>query len=111
MANLAIKPKALWSADDVSTMVTKLLELSDGNTADNGFKSSAWQTVADAFADELKTKDSCSGKFQRLKREYKEVKFLRDLSGFGWDESADTVQAEEQVWDGILRVSAAYSLQ
>ena len=78
-------------------MISKLLKLNNGNTADNGFKGPAWQAVADALADELKTKDACSGKFERLKRDYEDIKFLRDLSGFGWNDTADTVSAEQQV--------------
>jgi hypothetical protein len=36
---------------------------------------------------------------------YKDWKFLRDQSGFGWDEETRMITASNQVWDTLLAVS------
>lgn len=83
------------------------MDASDGNTCDNGFKTSTWQQVADALADDLKTRHTCVSKFIRLKKDYKEVKYLHDLSGFSWDNDRDIVTADEEVWAPMPQVSLA----
>jgi hypothetical protein len=41
---------------------------------------------------------------QQLKGEYKIVKAMRDLSGFGWDKGQQRVTAPLEVWDKYLEV-------
>ena len=96
---MAASPKvhAKWADDETTAIIEKLQELSDGNTCENKYKSSTWQAVVDMLADGVKTKSACESKFMRLKKEYKEVKFLRDPSGFGWDWERGTVIAEPGV--------------
>lgn len=40
----------------------------------------------------------------KLKKEYKEVKHIRDLSGFGWDDAKKVVTATPEVWEALLAV-------
>src|SRR5882672_9580423 len=42
--------------------------------------------------------------FLQLKGEYKVVKTLRGLSGFGWDEGDQMVTAPLAVWDSYVKV-------
>jgi Myb/SANT-like DNA-binding domain len=46
----------------------------------------------------------------QFKEEYKIVKTLWSLSGFGWDDSKKMVTAEPQVWDAYLKVSVYYTI-
>jgi hypothetical protein len=39
-----------------------------------------------------------------MKKDYKEVKFLRELSGFGWDEENCVPTAEPEVWEDFRKV-------
>jgi Myb/SANT-like DNA-binding domain len=40
----------------------------------------------------------------QLKKEYKEVKQIRELSGFGWDADKHVVTAADDVWDAYIEV-------
>lgn len=42
--------------------------------------------------------------FLQLKKEYREVKQLRDLSGFGWDDIQKLVTADNDVWLRLITV-------
>ena len=102
----ARQPNARWTDEDVLTMIDILKQATiDGNTSENGFKESVWQQVSDSLNDELKTKRSSESKFSRVKKDFKEVKFLSELSGFGYDSANKLVIAESQVWDSLLEVS------
>jgi hypothetical protein len=46
----------------------------------------------------------------QFKKEYKIVKTLQSLSGFGWDDLKKMVTAEPQVWDSYLKVSVYYTV-
>ncbi|ETW00613.1 hypothetical protein H310_07184 [Aphanomyces invadans] len=41
----------------------------------------------------------------QLKREYKDVKYLRDNSGFGWNEELGLPTAPDDVWAAVLKAS------
>ena len=46
---------AKWSDDEITSMVLQLLQAKqDGNTSDNGFKSTVWTAIASSFADPRK---------------------------------------------------------
>ena len=71
-------PVARWSNDEVDSLVLQLKEAKDeGNTSENGFKSTVWSTIAATFTDlSKKNPRVCETKWFRLKKDYKEVKFL-----------------------------------
>ena len=54
----------------------------------------------------LKTDRVCQTKWSRLKGDYKDVKFVRELSGFGWDDKKFVPTAEDDVWDRLEEVSS-----
>jgi Myb/SANT-like DNA-binding domain len=99
-------PAAKWSDKDVDNLIAGLLDAKDkGQTSENGFKSTVWTSIADAFEDPLKKVGrTCESKWTRLKSDYKAVKFLRESSGFGWDGARNLVTAEPQVWDELAKV-------
>ena len=47
--------------------------------------------------------------YVQMKGDYKIVKALRELSGFGWDEVKKLVTASDSVWDDYLAVSIYFS--
>lgn len=77
------KPSAKWDNAEITTMIDMLQDGSDGNTCDNGWKGLLWQPIADNSDDRLKTRSACESKFVLLKKDYKEVRHLREISGFG----------------------------
>jgi hypothetical protein len=95
-----------WTNQEISQLIELLQEAkSNGQTSDNGFKAAVWNGIAASFSDPLKNeKRACESKWARLKKDYKDVKFLRELSGFGWDEETGLLSAEPQVWAEVSKV-------
>ncbi|CAD6916335.1 unnamed protein product [Tilletia caries] len=44
----------------------------------------------------------------QLKKQWKQVKVLVNMSGFGWDAEAKQVTADDSVWDELLESSPEY---
>jgi hypothetical protein len=100
-----------WTNKEIDQLIEQLQEAKSlGQTSENGFKSSVWNQIAASFTDPLKTeKRTCESKWARLKKDYKEVKFLRELSGFGWNDETGLLTAEPQVWSEVAKVSILFS--
>jgi hypothetical protein len=47
---------------------------------------------------------SCNLTSIQLKKEYKEVKQIGELNGFGWDADKHVVTAADDVWDVYIEV-------
>lgn len=79
-----------------------------GLRADNGFKKAAW--IAACAAVDLVSNQrpvlvqQCKNKADNGKALYKELKWLQNNSGFGWDDETGMVQASDDVWDAIIKV-------
>ena len=101
-------PTARWSREEVDQLLDKLQDAKDaGNSSENGFKSAVWTAAGASFSDSLKKNGRvCESKWTRLKKDYKEVKFLVELSGFGWKDDECLVDAEEEVWEELAKVQA-----
>jgi Myb/SANT-like DNA-binding protein len=84
------KKNAVWSVEECQLLVSLLKQAKvDGHWGDNGFKATTYTIAPDGLADPLKTggnDGTCQLKWTHMKKDYKEVKFLMDCSGFGWDE-------------------------
>lgn len=100
----APRAQVSWSTVDCEKLVDTLDELKDGETSEGGFQKGVWKKVADAFDDPLKTNKSCKSKYNRLKKEYKEVKTVVEYSGFGWDDINKLPTAITGVWEDIEKV-------
>jgi hypothetical protein len=101
-------PSAKWSNQEVARLIKQLQECkSNGQTSGNGFNTSVWNAIAVTFTDPLKQVGrTCESKWTRLKKDYKEVKFLREASGFGWDSVNNLVTAEPEVWAEMAKAIA-----
>jgi hypothetical protein len=98
-------PAARWSDKEIETLLAGVLDAKDnGLRSENGFKSSVWSSLAAGFGDPLKKANRvCESKWARLKGDYRAVKFLRNLSGFGWDATKSLVTAESGVWEELAQ--------
>jgi hypothetical protein len=104
-------PNAKWSDTDIDSLIIQLLQAKeDGNTAEGGFKSAVWKAIADSYDDPLKKKDrAAESKWTRLKKEYKDIKWLREeVSGFGWDNENQLVSTTDEVWEELEKVISYY---
>ena len=99
-------PMTKWDKEDLDSMVQHLLQAKiDGNTSENEFKSTVWGAIAASFPDPRKIEARvCESKWSRMKADYKQVKFLRECSGFGWDNENFLVTAQPEVWADVKTV-------
>lgn len=99
-------PNAKWCDAEIRSMLLQLRQAQhEGNTSENGFNGAVFETISQSFSDPAKNKRSCETKFHRLKKDYKEVKYLRESQGFVWDERSFLVTAAPLTWDMLGRVS------
>ena len=114
-----------WLAAEEAAIVAELLvQKLTGNASESGFKPSVWQAVKNAVTASIsghgkKDVKQCKTHYQKvccscefgwhltvvqLKADYKIVKTLRGLSGFGWDEGQQMVTAPPAVWENYVQV-------
>lgn len=90
------------------TLFSTLLEQVDiGKRADSGFKKEAWIACCNAIKNTtglLITVDKCKGKVDTMKALWRELNWLKDQSGFGWNEYTRLVEAGDQAWKDVIKV-------
>ncbi|KAJ3754549.1 hypothetical protein EV360DRAFT_86732 [Lentinula raphanica] len=103
-------PNVRWTDEDDKVIVQTLLD-NQGYQSDSGWKSSVWPIVVDALnakglnnGPSFKTAGKVADRYGSLKQSYTEVKALREMSGFGWDDVEKRVIATEEVWQNLLNV-------
>ncbi|KAF8575045.1 hypothetical protein K439DRAFT_1623876 [Ramaria rubella] len=99
--------KTKWTAAEEAAIIATLLGQKAVGASDSGFKPTVWKIVVDDLADVSpvgmsKDVSQCKSHYQWLKGEYKIVRVLRGLSGFGWDEGKQCVTVPLEVWDKYL---------
>jgi hypothetical protein len=101
-------PRASWDYERRVYMLDSLLaQTALGKKTDgaNGWKKEAWESIRRGFNDKFGLNFSVKQlkeSFNNLKKDYQMVKELRNLSGFGWDDSSQLVTAAPDVWDMYL---------
>ncbi|KAF8341693.1 Myb/SANT-like DNA-binding domain-containing protein [Amanita rubescens] len=109
--------RAVWNADtDMILLETLFKQRDQGMQTSNGnWHNAAWSSAEKALSGTevvyggiKKTASSCQNRWNSLKKEYKEVKHIRDLSGFGWDDAKKVVTATPEVWEALLAKSPNY---
>jgi Myb/SANT-like DNA-binding protein len=79
-----------------------------GKRADSGFKKEAWKEVVIHIQSETGHQisiDRCKNKVDTLKGYWRGFNYLKDQSGFGYNEEKGLFEAEDHVWNAIIRVS------
>jgi Myb/SANT-like DNA-binding domain len=105
-------PNAKWTSTDIDSLITQLLQAkNDGYFGEGGFKATVWKAIADSYNDPLKKKyRAAESKWARLKKEYKDIKWLREeVPGFDWDDKKHIVSATGEVWAELGKVISDYS--
>lgn len=113
-AKLAPTSHIRWTLEMESVLFATLLEQVDiGKRADSGFKKEAWVAVCSAIESttgQSVTFEKCKGKVDSMKALWRELKWLRDQSGFGWNEDSGLVEAGTQAWIDIIKVTSYNTL-
>ncbi|KAF8154309.1 hypothetical protein B0H34DRAFT_800166 [Crassisporium funariophilum] len=104
--------RSSWNSSSDSILVSCLKkQKADGRmTSNSSWHSAAWVEAEKDLAGSEKTSGggkktaaSCQYHWAALKKEYVQVKQLRDKSGSGWDEGLCRVTATDEVWDALLK--------
>ncbi|KIJ51806.1 hypothetical protein M422DRAFT_244175 [Sphaerobolus stellatus SS14] len=96
----AKKQKAIWNAVQDDTLVVTMEEQKKlGLQSESGWKAAVWTAVAVVVNKEHPLD---------LKDDYKTVKELLGMSGFGWDEGKGVVRADEHVWQALIKTNSSY---
>ena len=104
-------PKVVWTKEMERKLLDLLLEqVNLGRKGDGGFRREAWSAIERRFNTELKLnlgKENFRNKLKTWKTGYRIMKDLRNTSGFGWNEVTQCVDAEDSVWDELLKVMSS----
>jgi hypothetical protein len=102
------KSAFVWTFTMEQTLFNELLEqANNGKRADNGFKKEAWTgacAAVKAVTAQLVTVERCKAKSEAMKALWKEFEWLKEQSGFGYDEEKGLITAGEQAWKDIIKV-------
>ncbi|THU81653.1 hypothetical protein K435DRAFT_972275 [Dendrothele bispora CBS 962.96] len=115
-ATISTKQKAFWTTDNDRTLLGSLKDCKHAGfqTDNGGFHNDAYKAAAarleeewqDLLASERlgapKNAENCKTRFATLKKDYKDAKYLRNLSGFGWDPLKHVVTATASVWAALF---------
>jgi hypothetical protein len=99
-----------WTDSDIDLMIAHLRDSKNaGDVSEGGWKKTVWTTLALKYTDTSKQEVRVlESKWTRMKADYKAVKFIREQSGFGWDEKHQWATAESEVWNELITVRALY---
>src|SRR4030088_2946248 len=84
-----------------------LNQANNGKRADSGFKKEAWVVACEAVAaltTQHVTIDKCKGKAEVMKALWKEFIWLKDQSGFGYNDETGLITAGDQAWSDVIKV-------
>ena len=108
VATSAKNVKVVWSKEMERKLIDLLLEqIQLGRKGEGGFKKEAWMAIQRKFNEEMKMnlgKDNFKNKYKTWKQGYRMMKELRNMSGFAWNESTQCVDADDSVWEELLKV-------
>ena len=78
-----------------------------GRKGEGGFRKDAWTAIERKFNAELNlhlSKDNFKNKLKTWKLAYRVMKELKNSSGFAWNEATQCMDADESVWDELLKI-------
>ena len=100
--------KKMWTKPMERKFLDLLLEqVHLGRKGEGGFKKEAWTAIERTFnaaMDLNLSRDHFKNKLKTWKVGYKVMKDLKNTSGLAWNEETQTVDAEDSVWDDLLKV-------
>ncbi|KAJ7129933.1 hypothetical protein C8R46DRAFT_678274 [Mycena filopes] len=100
------RTRDIWPATGLAILVRVFLEEKKlARQAESGWTAESYHRVVVALAAEgiVRTTKQVKSCWTRMKGQYKIVKGMLTLSGFGFNAATKTVTATEQVWDAYLQ--------
>ncbi|XP_058096548.1 uncharacterized protein LOC131242130 [Magnolia sinica] len=100
------RDKVDWNETRDAFLVEKLIEQTNiGKRSDTGWTKEAWKSTRDAFNLRFGVQNDLQqlkSRYKLLRKHYLTVQTLRQHNGFGWDDHACVVTADNEVWDQYL---------
>jgi hypothetical protein len=97
-----------WTLEMEELLFHTLVEqVNIGKRADSGFKKEAWIaccTAINSTTIQPVSIDKCKGKVDTMKGLWREFIWLKDQSGFGYNEVTGVIEARDQAWSDIIKV-------
>jgi hypothetical protein len=107
--------KFAWTFEMEEALFNELVhQVELGKRADSGFKKDAWIAALTAVEAVTTRQDitlqRCKNKVESFKKYWRGFNTLRDQSGFGYNEETGLIEAPNNVWTELLKVSKAILL-
>ncbi|KAF9078099.1 hypothetical protein BDP27DRAFT_1413021 [Rhodocollybia butyracea] len=109
-SNKAGIKKASWSAEDDQILIETLTDQKAGGfQMDNGgfhgdaHKATAAKPASSTSEGAVKTSDSCRTCWTTLKKDFRDVQFIRGKSSFGWDAKQNIATAPSNIWKDLIK--------
>lgn len=101
------RTRTYWTPPMDRYLVDLLLDqVHRGNKLGQTFIAQAWVDMVILFNTKFGSnhdKDVLKNRYKHLRRQYNDIKFLLEQSGFSWNEARDMVTAEDSVWDAYIK--------
>lgn len=103
------RTRTYWTPPMDRYLIDLLLDqVHRGNKLGQTFITRAWIDMVTSFNARFRShhdKDVLKNRYKHLRRQYNDIKNLLEHGGFLWDESREMIAAEDNVWDGYVKVN------
>lgn len=90
-----------------------LEQLSEGNKVDEAFHEAAWVHMLASFNDKFGLQcDKCflQNRYMFFMKQYNDISNLLSHNGFAWNESQQTVNADDDIWEAYIKVHSLFDI-
>lgn len=98
-----------WSTQNTKALIEKIYDrVKKGQLQGSTFKTNIWEEINNELKDmtgENYGVERLKGKFNRLRLQHREFSTLLSCTGVTWDSGSNKVNAPDEVWEDLYRVS------
>lgn len=116
MENLDIpsfdRTRAYWTPTMDSFFIDLMVDhMQRGNKVGHTFNKQAWADMLTSFNEKFRSqydKDFLKNHYNALWKRFNDIKNLLDQSGFSWDDTQNTVVADDYEWDTYIKAKLPF---
>jgi Myb/SANT-like DNA-binding protein len=105
----AVDGKITWTFKMEEALVNELVQqVEQGKRADSGYKKEAWAaaiTQVEHATSRVVTLEQCKNKIDTMKGHWRLFNWLKEQSGFGYNDETGLIEAPHNVWENAIKVS------
>jgi hypothetical protein len=106
---LAASGKITWTFTMEEALVNELVrQVEQGKRVDSGYKKEAWAaaiTQVEYATNRVVTLEQCKNKIDTMKGHWRLFNWLKEQSGFGYNNETGLIEASYDVWENAIKVS------